>query len=270
MSYTNLELVKKHVSLDEIPGGTKGDYPVTFIDLDWVNLPGRGLVENSVAIKTLKGNEPVHERVTMADGIIPLTNSRLVRDSMTMASDDSLGRVFVENVDYSVDYSNGTIRRLSGGSIAEGTTVSVWYYFYSIYAEGVDFSINSQYGMVKRLPGGTIQPNQTVLVDYELSANQLNDELISEAVLEANAVIERELDPGRQFGADLALQTAATYLAVSLVCRMAAASDLRFGAYGRQTAPSWLTLAESYREDYRRLVKIFRPQAARMNRPTHS
>ncbi len=270
MSYTNLALVKKHVTLDDIPGGVRGDYSVTFSDLNWVSLPGRGLVDNSVAVKVLKDNAPIRERITLNEGVNPLSYSRLVPNSITVASDDSMGTIYIENVDFSIDCGNGSIRLLAGGSIGAGTVVSVWYYYYSVYNKDIDYSVNTQYGMIKRLSGGSIQANQTVLVDYELSANQLNDELIAEAVLEANAVIEREVDPQRQFGADLTLQTAATYLAVSLVCRMAAASDLRYGEYGRQTAPSWLSLAESYREDYRRLLKGFHPQAARLNRPTHS
>jgi hypothetical protein len=267
MSYTNLETVRKHINLDEIPGGEKSDYPVTFVDLEWVNLPGRGIVDNSVVVKAIKNYAPISETITLGDGVVSLSNSRLVANSLTVASDSSLGAIYKENIDFSVDNAEGTIIRLIDGEIISGSAVIVWYYYYSIYSEGIDYSINYQSGMIRRLPGGNIQPKQTVLVDYELTYNQLNDEYISEAVDEANAIIEKLIDPGRQFGADLTLQTAATCLAVSIVCRMAAISDLRFGDSGKQTASAWLSLAESYRDDYKDLLKAFRPQASGLSGP---
>lgn len=270
MSYTNLDLVKKHISLDEIPSGPKRDYPVVFVEQEWVNLTGRAIAENSVSVKAVCNYAPECEEKTLGDGLVSLANDRLVSGSVTIASDSSLGTIYRENVDYCVDCDNGTVRRLEEGEIAAGTEVTIWYYYYSVYAEGADYQLNYQDGMIRRLPTGDIQAGQTVLVDYTLSANQLNDEILSEAVSEANAVIERQIDPDRQFGADLTLQAAGTYLAVSLICRIAAASDLKFSAYGRQSAPAWLSLSESYRTDYEKLLKIFRPQAARLNRPTHS
>ena len=83
-------------------------------------------------------------------------------------------------------------------------------------------------------------------------------------------MVERQVDPQRQFGADPILQTAATFLAVSLVCRMMAACDLKYDPMGRQTASGWLSLAESYRKDYTGLLKDFRPKVARLSGPAHS
>jgi hypothetical protein len=270
MSYTNLETVRRHINLDEIPGGVKSDFPITFTDLEWVNLPGRGIVSNSVIVKAIKNYAPVSEVVTLGDGVVSLSNSRLMPNSITTASDSSLGTIYKENIDFSIDNAQGTIIRLTDGNIESGNVVNVWYYYYSVYSEGIDYSVNYQSGMVRRLPGGSIQANQMVLVDYELSGNQLNDEYVSEAVQEANAIVEKLIDPQQQFGADLTLQTAATCLAVSLVCRMAAISDLRFGDQGRQTASAWLSLAESYRDDYRNLLKAFRPQVTGLSSPTHT
>jgi hypothetical protein len=124
--------------------------------------------------------------------------------------------------------------------------------------------------MVKRTADSAIQYNQSVLADYELSENQLNNEIIGEAVAEANIIVEGQIDPDKQFGADLALQTAATYLAVSLVCRMAAAADLKFGRSAKQSAAAWISLSDSYRKDYEQLLISFRPHTLRLKRPTHS
>jgi hypothetical protein len=57
-----------------------------------------------------------------------------------------------------------------------------------------------------------------------------------------------------------------------LVCRIAAANELKTSAAGGQATRSgaWLALAESYRRDFEEFVKNFRPPAARMNRPRRS
>ncbi|UCD94065.1 MAG: hypothetical protein JSU69_09885 [Candidatus Zixiibacteriota bacterium] len=270
MSYTNIDLVKKHISLDDVGGGLRRDYPVIFVEQEWIGLPGRGLVESSLRVKAIRDYSPVFEEIVLTDGIVSLTNNYLVPDSMTVASDSSLGAIYKENTDYSVDCDNGTVKRLDGSDIESGSTVSVWYYYYSLYEEDTDYGVDYREGMVRRLPGSTIEANQTVLIDYRLSGSQLNDPILSEAVLEANAIVERQVDPHRQFGADPILQTAATFLAVSLVCRMMAACDLKYNLLGRQTAAAWLSLAESYRDDYTGLLKDFRPKAARLSGPAHS
>jgi hypothetical protein len=270
MSYTNIDLVKKHISLDDVGGGLRRNYPVAFVEQEWVGLPGRGLVEDSLRVKAIRDYSPVSEEIVLADGIVSLSHNCLVPDSMTIASDSSLGAIYRENTDYSVDCDNGRVKRLDGGDIESGSTVSVWYYYYSLYEENTDYGVDYGDGMIRRLAESTIETHQTVLVDYQLSGSQLGDPILSEAVLEANAMVERQVDPQRQFGADPILQTAATFLAVSLVCRMMAACDLKYDPMGRQTASGWLSLAESYRKDYTGLLKDFRPKAARLSGPAHS
>jgi len=270
MSYTNTELVRRHISFDESAVGVRSDYPVTFVDQEWINLPGRNLRENSVQVKAVRDYSPVFEDVAMVQGILTLSNKCIMVGSVTVASDSSLGRIYRENVDYAVDCLNGVIRLISGGAIPDEGKVSVWYYYYSIYVEGGDYSIDYTAGMIRRLVNSDIQPGQTVLVDFELSSNRIDDELIAAAVSEANAVVEKQIDPSGRFGADMSLQTAATYLAVSVLCRMAAAGDLAAGGKGYQTAAAWLSLGENYRGDYEQLLKTFRPQAGRLSGPTNS
>jgi hypothetical protein len=269
MSYTNIDSVKKHINFSDISGGPKRDNPVVFAGQEWIKLPGRGIVEHSVAVKAVKNIAPTFETVLLDSAAVTLIHKYLVPGSATVASDSSLGTIYVENVDFALDSTNGTIQRLEDGSIPAATIVSVWYYYYSLYGEGVDYSIDYTEGRIRRLSGGEIQPGQGLLVDYELSSASLSDEVVLEAVAEANAVIEKEIDPQKIFGADAALQAAATYLAAALVCRIAAAGDLSSGST-RQTAASWLALCESFRGDYDNLIKSFRPQAIRMNRPARS
>jgi hypothetical protein len=51
---------------------------------------------------------------------------------------------------------------------------------------------------------------------------------------------------------------------------MAAAGSLIRIPGGRSDAAAWISLADSYRNDYQQLIKKFRPQSSRLNRPTHS
>ncbi len=272
MSYTNSDLVKKHIDLGGTSSGLRQDYPAAFTGLDWVQLPGGSIIDGSVAVKAVKNTAPTLESVTLGDTEVGLTHQKIVPYSATVASDSSLGIVYAENADYALDSARGRIIRLPDSTIPDGETVAVWYYFYSPYVEGTDYSVNYSEGLIRRLSDGAILPGQTVLIDYELCSGRLGDEIIAAAADEANAVMEKAVDAAVAFGADLTLQTAATYLAVSLVCRIAAANELKTSAAGGQATRSsaWLALAESYRRDFEELVKNFRPPAARMNRPRRS
>ncbi|MCH7536143.1 MAG: VCBS repeat-containing protein, partial [Bacteroidetes bacterium] len=81
-----------------------------------------------------------------------------------------------------------------------------------------------------------------------VSFTKITDEIVDEATIEANRMVEAAVDPGGKFGADLNLQSAATYLAASILSRVAAAATL--GADGpAKSAETWLTLAQSFRDD---------------------
>lgn len=267
MSYTNVELVRKYISFGNIPGGSQKDYPVTFTGLEKVLLPGHSIVADSVVVKAIGSAEPSYEQVTLGDGAISLAHTQLIPNSAAIATDNSLGTIYIENVDFSLDYNEGTLIRINGGSISGGSKVSLWYSYYTKYNENSDYSVNYDTGSITRLAGGAIQVGQLVLVDYQLLQSFLNDEIIIEAVNQANAIIEGEVDTGESFGADLVLQTAATYLAISLLCRIEAAGSLRYGGNGDKDTRWWLALAESYRADYASLIKKFHPGASALSHP---
>jgi len=266
MSYTNLEIVKKYLNISDIPSGEYNDYPVTFSGLDEISLPGNNIISGSLKVKAVKDLQPQYERKNVGGEPITLACTRIVPGSVMIASDNSLTTTYKENADYSVDCKNGTIERIDGGGIQSGSDISVWYYYYALFTEDVDFAADYKNGAVKRLAGGSILSGQTVLVDYLLSNSQINEDAYLAAVAHANAVIEKEVDPEGQFGADPALQTAATFLAVSFVCRMEAVADMSQQGEGGNT-DSWLAIAESYRNDYTALIKIFRPRAADLKHP---
>ena len=270
MSYTNVELVRKYVSFGNLPGGLQKDYPVTFAGLEEVLLPGHSIIKDTVVVKAIGSAEPTFEEVTLGDSAISLAHGQLVPNSVAVASDSSLGKIYTENTDFSIDYTNGKIIRIDGGEVGSGSKTALWYHYYTQYIENTDFSVGHQSGTIKRLAGSAIQIGQMVLIDYQLLQSLLNDEIIIEAVNQANAIVESEIDPDQAFGADLVLQTAATYMAVSLLCRIEAAGCLRYGGNGEKETRWWLSLADSYRTDFEKLIRKFHPGASRMSRPIRS
>jgi hypothetical protein len=272
MSYTSADAIKKHINLNPAATGKRCDYAVTFAGAEWISLPGYSVMPGSVRIKALKECGPTMEMAVFIGDQISLAHKPLIVGSATVASDTSLGIVYRENRDYMVNHADGEIIRLPDGDIASGAGIVAWYFYWSQFVEGVDFSVNYSSGAVRRLAAGGIGAGQTVMVDYELSAFQPGDEAIEAAVAEADAILEKDIDPGKSRGADAALQTAATYLAMSILCRILAANERVSGSNNSSSGRSteWLNLVDSYRADYERLIKIFRPMAARPSGPAIS
>jgi len=270
MSYTNIDLVRKHIGLSEKRARTYRNFPLVFEALSEAVLPGRGIIKGSVAVKRVIETAPTYQKIEELTDPVALTHQRIVPGSVTVASDSSLGIIFAVDVDYSVEYETGLFSRISSGAIEPGQSVSVWYYYYSLYEEGSDYSVDYDWGIIRRLTGGEIIAGQSLLVDYDVPYQYLSSELLEEAVAEANAVIEKEVDPGKMFGADLSLQTAATYLAAAILCRAAASENLRSSGNTKNNVSSWLVLAESFRADFERLIKIFRPGRSRMSGPRNT
>jgi hypothetical protein len=270
MSYTNAEMVRKYISLGNLPGGWQKDYLVVFNGLEEVLLPGHSIIKDSVTVKAIACVEPTYEDVVLNDSPIALTNEQLIPNSVAAASDSSLGKIYSENVDFSIDYTDGKITRIDGGDIASGSKTSLWYNYYKRYNENTDYSVNYLAGKISRLAGGAIQIGQMVLVDYQLMQSYLDDEIIIEAVNQANVIVEDRIDTEQYFGADLVLQTAATYLAISLLCRIEAAGCLRYGGNGGAETRWWLSLADSYRSDFEKLIKKFHPDTSKLSHPKSS
>ena len=270
MSYTNVELVRKYISLGNLPGGLQKNYMVVFAGLEPVKLPGHSIIKDTVTVKAIGSSEPTYEDVTLGDETKSLAHEQLVPNSVALASDSSLGTIYTENADFSIDYTNGKIIRIDGGGITSGSKTALWYHYYTKYNENSDFSVGYQTGKISLLAGSAIQIGQMVLVDYQLLQSFLNDEIITEAVNQANAIVEDQIDAEQTYGADLVLQTAATYLALSLLCRIETAGCLRYGGNGDREARWWLSLADSYRVDFEKLIKKFHPGASRLNHPIHS
>ena len=270
MSYTNTNLIKRHVRIDNAVAGAYEDYPVALSGLDWKTLPGRGIRSDSLVLKAVRSAVPTHEEIGFDDAEMSLSHSRLVRSSVAVASDSSLGTVYDENVDYCIDAGRGTLTRLSDGAIPQGGTVAVWYFYHVPYVEGTDYQVDYNAGRVRRLSGSAIQSEQSVLADFQSALTGEEDEIISSAVAEADAIIDSQIDSALRLSNDQTLQTATTFLAVSLVCRSAAGFVSDGTGSATQQTTAWLALAESYRRDYDALMKSLRKSVTRLKPPVRS
>jgi hypothetical protein len=221
-------------------------------------------------VGAIRKNEPSLETVTLGSTPITLSSSHIVAESVTVASDKSLGTIYTETVDYTLNCDTGEIARLPDGSIPAGSEVTVWYFHYEPYTEGEDYSADYQWGRIKRLAGGNIADGQMVMVGYEPSGANIEDSLLETAVSEANAIVQSKIDPEGRFGADAVLQTAATYLAVSIACRSTAVICMGTGINQKQVSSDWLKLSDNYRNDFEALLKSFRPEVSRLKPPVRT
>ena len=256
MSLTNVTYVRRHLGLLNYSGGTVRNQLLRLVASAYSSLPHKNVVADSEKVKGVENDTPFSESITFSNTTENLNHQNLVSDSVVCASDDSLTRIYQENSDYTIDYDNGTISRCSDGQIPSGASVVVWYLYYRIYQSVTDYLINTASGSIKRVSGGSIAEGQEVLVDYELGASDFTDDEIEQAITEAESEINHLIDDSFRESTDPALQTAATTLALAYLCRNAAGGAI-VNETDDETSTAWITLARSYEETARRLLKIF-------------
>jgi hypothetical protein len=251
MPFTTKEIVRKHVLEHHIGSNVVTNESICMTAADPNHLQGRPILPQSETVKAREQNEPTGEAVSFAQGdMAPLTHAQLVLESVVVASDTSLGRVYVEHIDYHVDYEQGTIRRLSAGAIPSGAVVTAWYIPYRIYQRGVDYDIDYQDGTLRRRSSGAIEAGQQVLADYTAEYGNLDDAAIDNAITEANEQVVAFIDEQYRNSSEKALVAAETYLAVAIICRIKS-MELMSGAGGPGSgdARSWIAVAEMYRKE---------------------
>ncbi len=258
MPYTNLDLVRAHLG-GSFPGRDRVlDRPVSLVANDYVTFHDIAVDESAVVVKSDLNAHLTHTAVTLNAGKVQVGAAPLVPGSIVIASDSSLGRVYSENADYIVDYSSGEVRTLAGGAIGQSQSVIIWYDTFTVYSPGVDYALDAQRAALKRLSLGAIGDGQRVLVDFTPLDRQVGESLIIAAVTEANAMVEREIDPDGEFGADATLQAAATHRALETICRASAMQELRRHFADDKIASTWMKLAEKMAERSADLIRAFR------------
>ena len=240
MSWTDTTSVRKHlIDLDQVLTEFN-DVRIQFDNDGNAQLPHRGIVTSSESVKRLMSVEPTEQSgVTLNDE----TWVQLV-----VAEDDGLQTVYLEGVDYAINWTDGKIRRIDGGAISNGSAVQLYYQRYEVMTKDIDYTIDYATGELTVKVAGSLEADTTVLVDYQLSAASGVDDLISQAITQAeDKILARLKDDYNDSSSDQGLITGATELTLSVLCRALASravSDGGTSAEGR--ARAWRELALTY------------------------
>jgi len=262
VSYTTDELVRRHLADTRPLADRVTDQAIVLGESGWV-LFWRGPIEaGTVVVKALRGAAPLRRALALAGGSAALGVAPVVPGSVVAASDSSLGTIYAENVDFVIDYPRAVFYAKAGGALADDASVTVWLREYTLCAPGLDYALDAEAGALRRLAGGSIAPVETVRLDYTPLYAAGDDMLIAAAVAEANGLVGAAVDPARAFGADPALEAAATCHALAVVCRGSAARVLATRPEQERAAAAWTRLSELYADRADRLLAAFHPPAA--------
>src|SRR3972149_3149046 len=261
MPFTNVDLVKKHILQHQVGLTERENVLIKLSSSSPAQLPDRSLVANSEKVKGKEQIVPVQQSVNFSTGdTVQLPQNELIPETVVVATDSSLGKVFIENVDYHLDYNSGQITLLVSGSITAGSQVVIWYLFFRIYQNGVDYSLDYQIGEIIRLVSGAIEEGQWVFVDYEVEFGFFSDDLIANAIVEADGQILRRLDPAYYQSNEQNLITAETYWAVSILCNMKALEAINQNLPGNQAravSDTWGVIRKSERKEAEELLSSY-------------
>jgi hypothetical protein len=272
MSFTNIDLVKKHI-LEHTFGATNiENVSCHLLSQTPFQLPHTNLLPSSERVKGKEQNVPTQENITFSSSdTVSLSHPELIPDTVVVAKDSSLGEIYVENIDYSIDYDNGGITRIPDGSIPPGSQVVIWYLFFRIYTKDTDYRIDYNKGQITRIASGEIEDGQWVLTDYTVEFSLLRDEVMANAIVEANDKILQVIDPSYSNFTDQSLVTAETYLAVSILCNIKALEVMTQNP-GSTASPkagslAWSDMSSVYREQAFDLLKKFKKDPGGLRSP---
>ncbi len=248
------------------------DFNFRLTGSDDLDLPHKNIRQESEKIKGREKSSPEFQQVVLADDPVSLNHTEIIPQSVAVASDQSLGTVYRENVDFHVDHKNGLIKRLPDGSIFSGSNIAVWYYHYRIYTRNTDYAMFYSAGKIKRLPEGAIEDGQAVWIDYEIEAGSFSDDMLSQALEEANAIIRGQIREEYLSSDDSRLTVAETYLTLSVLARMKALEMLQsqyIDAHDRSgMADEYMRLGKTYSEQADSILYDFRKAFGSISFPT--
>ncbi len=258
MPYTTPDLIRRHLISTYPLQSRVTDHSLVVPDSDWVIFWGGAVDASTCTVKALRTATLTRVAVTLNATATTFAASPVVRGSVTVASDSSLGTIFTESVDFIIDYEQGTISPASSGALLPGQAVTLWYLPYTVLTLGIDFDLDDAHGRLRRHLGGSLVSGATIHVDFTPIFAGVDDDMAASAAGTANALIECEVDPTRQFEADPILGLAATFRALELLCRTAAARELSSLRGQDKVATVWLKLADDYAARSSTLIANFR------------
>jgi hypothetical protein len=230
MSWTTLAIVRKHLQETSAPVTAVENEAHVLTAEDPVQLGSASVTTGSEEVKSIDLGSPYSAGTI----VLNATNWRrvphddLVHDTVVVAAEPALNTVYIEGTDYVVDYEQGRLKRAAGSAIPDGGTVYVWYFYYTVHARDTDYTIDYDAGQLARVGSGAIADGSTVYVDYATAAGTVTDDLINQAILEAEDKILARLKEDYGTGStDQGLVTGATELALAVVCNAQAMETIR-------------------------------------------
>lgn len=270
MSYTTVELVRTHLATESLPVGRLIDQSLVMNGTDDIRFADGPVDAATFVVKSNQSAQPIRTAVSLTGGGGQIITGPIVPGSVLVASDSSLGVIYTENRDYIVDYADGALLRKSGSRFDSAASLVVWFMPFTLYVAQTDYILDASNALIRRIAGGTIADGESVFLDYDLISQPVTGDVLSSAVNQANDLVASHLDPDREFGADPVLIAAATYRALEIVSYSLAARELSSRRGDQQVARTWLTLAEQFSRRASELLDAFRPPADRLSSPVHT
>ncbi len=143
MSLATISQVRSHLYRLNLGEGRIRNQAVRMVAQEPSPLPHPRIVTGSETVKAAAGDIPVSEQLTLGSEPVLLTNRPPIPGTVVCAADDSLGVIYQENVDFAVDYLQGTVTRIVSGAIPANSEVTLWSLYYRTYQRGIDYTIDS-------------------------------------------------------------------------------------------------------------------------------
>jgi len=274
MVFTNIDLVKRHILEHELGTVSKENVACRLEGETPSQLPHVLLLPGTEKVKAKEQNTPTQETIGfVSSDTMQLSHQELLPDTVVVANDSSLGEIYVENVDYSIDYDNGKITRIPTGSIPTASSVVIWYLYFRIYTKDTDYQIDYVKGQIKRLASGEVEDGQWVLLDYVVEFTLLREAVIENAIKEANDQIINYIDSSYHNSTDQSLVTAETYLVVSILCNIKAMEAMTqnvatsTGWQAHSLSLAWSKMSNTYQEQAYQLLKRFKKDPGGLSSP---
>jgi hypothetical protein len=253
MSWTSLATVRKHLMENKVAATAIENEEHILTGTAEVQLEHKSITQNSEEVKTVDLASPYEAGAKVLTGTnwTTLVHDDLVSNSLVVTADQALDTVYIEGTDYVVDYELGKIKRAAGSAIPGGGTVYVWYFYFTVHVKDTDYEIDYDSGELNRIDGGGIADGSSVYVDYTTSAGTVTDDLINEAITEAeDKILARLKDEYGASSTDQGLKTGATELTLAVVCN-AKAMDMILKSPSDQAdgaSSQWRALSLRYEE----------------------
>jgi hypothetical protein len=150
VSYTSIDQIRQHL-VSEFPLQERVySQPLVLEGAEDVSFYGSAVDADSLLVKSLRPGQAARLQVQLSSGATSISSSPLVRGTVVVASDSSLGTIYTENIDYVIDYTAGNLS-LKSTALQVEQTVVVWLLPYHVYVQDVDYKADFSRGVIRRL-----------------------------------------------------------------------------------------------------------------------